>query len=75
MAGKEVKVETDLLVSLPTHLINTKGFVLFFCFCFFKEKTGKNIPAALKPTKEQMSQYVLLCKVLSKEELGNSRHH
>lgn len=36
--------------------------------------TRKNIPVALKPTQEQMSQNTLLCIALSKAELENSDH-
>ena len=66
-------VETALKSSLPHKGNNHQSFVFVFCcFFFLKTKQNRSTSAAIKPIKEQMSQDVLLCEVLSKAELENS---
>lgn len=67
-------VATDLKFSLPpaNKCNNHQSFVFVVFWFFFFLRQNRGTPADIKPIKEQMSQDVLLCEVLSKAELENS---
>lgn len=66
-----MEVETDLKFSLPHKCNNHQSFVFVFVFFFF-QRQKRSTPADIKSIKEQMSQDVLLCEVLSKAERESS---